>query len=47
MFSIYVDIDDVLADTSRALIDLAESTFLKKVDFNDLRSFDLKVSLFP
>jgi len=41
---IYVDIDDVLADTSGALIDLAESAFGKKVSFNDLKSFDLKVS---
>jgi uncharacterized HAD superfamily protein len=44
MLPIYVDIDDVLADTSRALIDLAESVFGKKVAFHDLRSFDLKVS---
>jgi uncharacterized HAD superfamily protein len=44
MLPIYVDIDDVLADTSGALIDLAESTFGKKVAFNDLKSFDLKVS---
>lgn len=44
MLPIYVDIDDVLADTSRALIDLAESAFGKKVAFKDLRSFDLKAS---
>jgi uncharacterized HAD superfamily protein len=44
MLPIYVDIDDVLADTSGALIDLAESAFGKKVAFNDLKSFDLKVS---
>jgi len=41
---IYVDIDDVLADTSGALIDLAVSAFGKKVSFNDLKSFNLKVS---
>ena len=44
MLPIYVDIDDVLADTSQELIDLAENAFGKKVAFNDLRSFDLKVS---
>ena len=44
MLPIYVDIDDVLADTSGALIDLAESAFGKKVAFSDLKSFDLKVS---
>ena len=44
MLPIYVDIDDVLADTAGALIDLAESAFGKTVAFNDLKSFDLKVS---
>ena len=44
MFPIYVDIDDVLADTSSALIDIAEKEFHKKVPFEELTSFDLKVS---
>ncbi len=41
---IYIDIDDVLADTSRSLIDIAESDFDKKVPFEKLTSFDLQVS---
>jgi len=44
MFPIYVDIDDVLADTSRCLIKIAEKEFRKKVPFEALTSFDLKVS---
>jgi uncharacterized HAD superfamily protein len=44
MLPIYVDIDDVLADTSSALISLAQKEFHKKVAFEDCTSFDLKVS---
>ncbi|MEN8246201.1 MAG: bifunctional metallophosphatase/5'-nucleotidase [Thermodesulfobacteriota bacterium] len=44
MFPIYVDIDDVLADTSSCLIHIAEKEFRKKVPFEELTSFDLKVS---
>ena len=39
---IYVDIDDVLADTSGALINIAEKEFQRKVPFEELTSFDLK-----
>jgi uncharacterized HAD superfamily protein len=44
MLPIYVDIDDVLADTSSALISLADKEFHKKVAYEDVTSFDLKVS---
>jgi uncharacterized HAD superfamily protein len=44
MLPIYVDIDDVLADTSRCLIHIAEEAFHKKVPFEELTSFNLKVS---
>jgi len=44
MLPIYVDIDDVLADTSSCLIHIAEKEFHKKVPFEALTSFDLKVS---
>ena len=44
MLPIYIDIDDVLADTSSALIHLAEKEFHKKIPFDKLTSFDLKVS---
>lgn len=44
MLPIYVDIDDVLADTSSCLIHIAEREFRKKVPFEEFTSFDLKVS---
>lgn len=44
MLPIYVDIDDILADTSSCLIHIAEKEFHKKVPFAELTSFDLKVS---
>lgn len=44
MLPIYVDIDDILADTSSSLIHIAEKEFRKKVPFEELTSFDLKVS---
>jgi uncharacterized HAD superfamily protein len=42
---LYVDIDDVLAETTRALAELARSHFGKTVDFEAMHSFDLGVSL--
>jgi uncharacterized HAD superfamily protein len=42
---IYVDIDDVLAETTRALASLARDEFGKKVRFEDMRVFDLSISL--
>ena len=44
MLPIYVDIDDVLADTSHSLMQIAEKEFNKKVPFEELTSFDLKIS---
>ena len=44
MLPIYVDIDDVLADTSRSLINIAAKEFRKTIPFEELTSFDLKVS---
>jgi uncharacterized HAD superfamily protein len=41
---IYVDIDDVLADTSGSLINIAEKQFQKQVPFEELTCFDLKIS---
>ena len=41
---IYVDIDDVLADTSGSLINIAEKEFQKQVPFEELTCFDLKIS---
>ena len=41
---IYVDIDDVLADTSGSLISIAEKEFQKQVPFEELTCFDLKIS---
>jgi uncharacterized HAD superfamily protein len=44
MLPIYVDIDDVLADTSSCLIEIAEKEFCKRVAFEELTSFDLMTS---
>ena len=44
MLPIYVDIDDVLADTSSSLISIARKEFHKQVPFEELTSFDLKAS---
>lgn len=44
MLPIYVDIDDVLANTSRSLINIAEKEFHNKIPFEKFTSFDLKVS---
>lgn len=42
--SIYVDVDDVLSETTRALIDLAHRLFGRRVEFDAVHSFDLGVS---
>jgi uncharacterized HAD superfamily protein len=42
---IYIDIDDVLAETTRTLAQAARDFFGKKVRFEDMSSFDLRVSL--
>ncbi|HIF98160.1 MAG TPA: bifunctional metallophosphatase/5'-nucleotidase [Myxococcales bacterium] len=41
----YVDIDDVLSETTRALALLAQTRFGKAVTFENMRVFDLSVSL--
>lgn len=38
---IYVDVDDVLADTTATLLGLARELFCKEVTYEDCRSFDL------
>jgi uncharacterized HAD superfamily protein len=42
---IYIDVDDVLAETTRALALLARERFAKNVDFDEMHTFDLGVSL--
>ena len=42
---IYIDVDDVLAETTRALAALARERFAKDVEFEGMRSFDLAISL--
>lgn len=39
--SIYVDLDDVLAQTAEGIIELAQGIFGRAVEFEDLFSFDL------
>ena len=41
----YVDLDDVLADTTHALVELARTRFDRDVDFESMEVFDLSVSL--
>jgi len=41
----YVDIDDVLAETTRALAEMARTRFGKNVAFEEIRVFDLSRSL--
>lgn len=38
---IYVDVDDVLADTTAMLLDMARELFAKEIAYEDCRSFDL------
>jgi len=42
---IYLDVDDVLAETTRALAELARLRFGKRVAFDDMAHFDLRISL--
>lgn len=42
---IYLDVDDVLAETTRALAELARSRFGKHVEFDAMVQFDLQISL--
>lgn len=42
---IYLDVDDVLAETTRALAELARTGFGKQVEFDAMVQFDLRVSL--
>ena len=44
MSPIYVDFDDVLSDTTRAFLKILKLEFGKSVNFEDIFSFDLKVS---
>ena len=44
MLPIYVDFDDVLSDTTRAFLKILKQEFGKRVDFDDISSFDLKIS---
>ena len=41
---VYVDIDDVLCDTTRAFPALLKEHFGKTVQFDDIHSFDLSIS---
>jgi len=45
MLPIYVDLDDVLCDTARGLLNLLGREYGKHVAYDDLTSFDLTVSL--
>jgi len=42
---LYVDVDDVLAETTRALARLAAERFGKSVAFDAMHSFDLRISI--
>lgn len=44
MLPIYVDLDDVLSDTTRSFLKILRREFNKSVNFEDVFSFDLKVS---
>jgi len=41
----YIDVDDVLSETTRALAELARNRFGKRVHFEEMHVFDLSVSL--
>jgi beta-phosphoglucomutase-like phosphatase (HAD superfamily) len=41
---VYVDMDDVIADTTRTLVEVLDSEFGRKADYEAIASFDLKVS---
>lgn len=42
---IYVDLDDVLAESARGFLEVLEADFGRQVAFDDLHAFDLRVSL--
>lgn len=42
---IYVDLDDVLAETGRAFLQVLEAEFGKQVDWDEIHDYDLGVSL--
>lgn len=44
MLPIYVDFDDVLADTTKSFLKILRREFDKSVNFEDIFSFDLKAS---
>lgn len=44
MLPIYVDFDDVLSDTTCAFLEILQREFGKRVNFEDIFSFDLKAS---
>ena len=44
MLPIYVDLDDVLSDTTKSFVKILRREFGKRVNFEDVFSFDLKVS---
>lgn len=42
---VYIDVDDVLADTTRALLRLAAAEFSRAVAYETMEAFDLRISL--
>jgi uncharacterized HAD superfamily protein len=44
MLPIYVDLDDVLSDTTQTFVEILRREFGKMVAFEDILSFDLKIS---
>ena len=42
---IYVDLDDVLAETGRTFLQLLESEFGRRVEWDQVHDYDLGVSL--
>jgi len=44
MLPIYVDFDDVFSDTTCAFLEILEVEFGKRVNFEDIFSFDLQAS---
>lgn len=44
MLPIYVDIDDVLSESTRAYVDIVKQLFGRQVSYENITSFDLKTS---
>ena len=42
---LYIDIDDVIVETTRTLAETARAHYGKNIDFEDMTSFDLQRSL--